>query len=452
MRLPLHIGLDDTDSTLMGCTTYIASLLVEKLADRDGVFLDYPNLIRLNPNIPWKTRGNGAVCLRIRIPEDRIDEAMEGVVETVEANSDLDCGKTDPGIVFFPGERIPKELSDFSKRVEQDVVGKHEALELVRRFNAEAFAFKDGRGIIGALAAIGETLVGDHTYELIAYRVERNRGTPRRLDEASVFRMDKVMKGLTFNNVDYEKRGVLVTPRGPDPVLLGIRGESPWAVKMACGLVKVQEEVERWVVFRTNQGTDAHLRRRERISQIKPYRPVITVGSLSRKPKSIPGRHVIFTIGDDSGQIDCAAYEPTGRFRNIVRELTIGDLLEVYGGVRPASERNPMTINLEKMRIISLVPKVSTGNPVCKFCGKRMESMGRGKGFRCKRCGLRERKAEKVHFQMKRDVSEGLYIPPPRANRHLTKPLSRYGLEKKFEGRVPLEFWNLGLNGISISP
>ena len=62
----MHIGLDDTDSTRKGCTTYITALLVEKL-ERLGVkFLDYPSLVRLNPNVPWKTRGNGALCLRLK--------------------------------------------------------------------------------------------------------------------------------------------------------------------------------------------------------------------------------------------------------------------------------------------------------------------------------------------------------------------------------------------------
>ena len=60
----LHIGLDDTDSPEGGCTTYIGARLVEEL-DALGVrFTDYPNLLRLNPNVPWKTRGNG-------LPQDR---------------------------------------------------------------------------------------------------------------------------------------------------------------------------------------------------------------------------------------------------------------------------------------------------------------------------------------------------------------------------------------------
>lgn len=449
MWLPLHIGIDDTDSTRMGCTTYIASLLIEKITKRDGVFLDYPTLIRLNPNVPWKTRGNGAICLRIRIHADRIDHVIEDTIEIVKVNSDLDNKKTDPGIVFFWGERIPREFSYFSLKTKQDIVKKDEALKLVKKYKAKAFSFKYGRGIIGALAAVGETLTADHTYELISYRIKRNRGTPRKLDDASVFRMDKEMKGLTFNNVDYEKRGILITPRGPDPIFLGIRGESADAVKRAFRLLKIQEEIERWVIFRTNQGTDAHLRTIKNINLVQSYHSVIVNGTLTRNPISIPGRHVIFTIADENKSIDCAAYEPTGKFRNIIRALIIGDIVQVYGGVRPRSEKIPMTINLEKIKIIRLIPKILMRNPICKFCKKHMGSMGKEKGFRCKKCGARERKAKKIQVQIKRNISTGLYIPPPRANRHLTKPFSRYGLEKTFYNNSPSDFW--GKESINLS-
>lgn len=441
MKLPLHIGIDDTDSVKAGCTTYVAALLVEKL--KAETFLDYPNLVRLNPNVPWKTRGNAALSLRISVDEEQIGEITEEVVDVVEDMSQLSHPRTDPGIVFFVGD-IPGELQSFARRTIQDVVSKKEALDLIRHFGAEAVGFKSGRGIIGALAAVGETLAEDHTFELIAYRTVDNRGKPRMVDAASVFKMDKETSGLTFNNVDHEKGRVLLTPRGPDPVLLGVRGESPDAVKEAYQMINICEEVERWVIFRTNQGTDAHLRRVEKLAQIQPYRPVIAVGSVVVEPHYIPGRHVIFAIEDDSGQIDCAAYEPTGKFKNIVKKLTKGDQVEVYGGVRPSSKKNPKTINLEKMRMLALASKAVLRNPVCSVCGKHMESMGRGKGFRCKRCGLRMRDAEKAYSEVKRDIEEGLFIPPPRANRHLTKPLSRYGREKTSASFTLRDFWGLG--------
>src|SRR5438552_19145875 len=60
----LWIGVDDTDSLEGMCTTFLATELVRDLTE-DYDLIGYPRLVRLNPNIPWKTRGNGAVCLQI---------------------------------------------------------------------------------------------------------------------------------------------------------------------------------------------------------------------------------------------------------------------------------------------------------------------------------------------------------------------------------------------------
>ena len=62
----LTIGFDDTDSPKGMCTTFLAYKIVGELKKENSEFLDFPNLIRFNPNIPWKTRGNGAVSIRIR--------------------------------------------------------------------------------------------------------------------------------------------------------------------------------------------------------------------------------------------------------------------------------------------------------------------------------------------------------------------------------------------------
>ena len=73
----MHIGLDDTDSTKGGCTTYLAALLIEALEKFHVEFTDYPSLIRLNPNVPWKTRGNGALCLRFSYEAQYKDEIKD---------------------------------------------------------------------------------------------------------------------------------------------------------------------------------------------------------------------------------------------------------------------------------------------------------------------------------------------------------------------------------------
>jgi tRNA(Ile2)-agmatinylcytidine synthase len=428
----IHIGIDDTDSPNKGCTTYIAALLVQSLAKLGVEFVDYPNLVRLNPNVPWKTRGNGALCLRVRCEVGMVENVKETVLTYIEEHSDFDFAGTDPGVVFFFNEVVPSEIRAFAKNAIQGVVKLKEALRLVKEFGAEAVGYKSGRGIIGALAAVGETLDGDHTYELITYRLPTNCGTRRQVDAVSVKTMDEATASLTFNNVDPETGRVLITPRGPDPILFGIRGESPETVKRAFDIVRTDESIERWVIFRTNHGTDAHLRRVNSIGDVQPFQPVTVRGKVANAPRIIPLRHVIFSIKDGTSKIDCAAYEPTGDLRKAAKQLIIGDEIEVSGGVRPASETRPLTINLEKMHVIKLAPKISLHNPKCPNCGKTMSSMGRAQGFRCDKCGCKSKQLTKVQRTETRGLEEKLYITSPHSQRHLTKPFRRYGQEKTF--------------------
>jgi tRNA(Ile2)-agmatinylcytidine synthase len=426
----MHIGLDDTDSARRGCTTYVAALLVEELEKLNVTFLDYPKLVRLNPSVPWKTRGNGALCLRIKHAEGLEDKIKEAAVNLVEEHSDLTFRGTNPGIVFFQNEVIPEDFKTFTKNVITGIVTLKEATNLIQKFEGEALGFKNCRGLIGALAAVGETFEGDHTYELIAYRVPENCGLKRRVDAASIFEMDESTQPYTFNNVDSEKGRVIITPRGPDPILFGIRGETPEAVKKAFELVKPLEQVERWLVFRSNQGTDAHLKRVATLNQMKPYSSIVAKGIISRGPRLVPLRHVIFSMRDETGEVDCAAYEPTGALRKVARNLIVGDSIEVYGAVRESSPSKRSTINLEKIKILTLAPKIMLQNPNCPDCGKRLESMGKDKGFRCKKCGVRFEDAKKVRSAVERELRLGLYVTSTRSQRHLTKPLRRYGLEK----------------------
>jgi tRNA(Ile2)-agmatinylcytidine synthase len=268
-------------------------------------------------------------------------------------------------------------------------------------------------------------------------------GLKRKVDVASIFEMDKLTQPYTFNNVDSEKGRVIITPRGPDPILFGIRGESPEMVKKAYGLVKPLEPVERWVIFGSNQGTDAHLKPVEALSRIEPYSSVIVKGVVSKNPRIIPLRHVIFSIKDDSAEVDCAAYEPTGNLRKIARELIVGDSVEVYGAAHKPTSTKPLTINLEKINILNLKPKTLLENPLCPNCGKRLKSMGKNQGFRCDQCGGKFNQLKKKESLIPRALKPGLYVTSTRSQRHLTKPLRRYGLEKHHsEEKQMIEGWH----------
>ena len=180
----LHVGIDDTDSPRGGCTTYIAARLVERVLGMGARFVDYPNLLRLNPNVPWKTRGNGAVCLRVEIESKLEGSIKEEVISAMEGHSEFECENTNPGTVFHTGD-IPMGLKRFSERVVQGVVSLEEASSLVVGHGASAVGYKNMRGIIGALAAIGGLQGGDHTFEFLSYREPGNCGKPRLVDAAS---------------------------------------------------------------------------------------------------------------------------------------------------------------------------------------------------------------------------------------------------------------------------
>jgi len=437
----LHIGLDDTDSPKGGCTTYVGALLVQRLLTMGAEFIDYPNLIRLNPNAPWKTRGNGAISLRIQCPPEAVDEIEETVFEAVEENSDLTCFNTNPGAVIYSGD-VPPALTDFARRTITSLVELDEALSLIKRFGASALGLKNGRGIIGALAAVGETLAGDHTYEFLAYRVPENRGSKRRVDAKSVFEMDAATNPLTFNNVDQQDHRVLITPHGPDPILFGVRGESPEVVYKAARMVVAKEPVERWVIYRTNQGTDAHFTAVKRIADLRTDHPAVVEGTVLEEPETIKGGHVILRVGDESGSVDCAAYEPTKSFRNIVKALIPCDLVRVYGGLKQHQGVQAATLNMEKLEVLRLAPQVVYENPLCPRCGSRMEAMGREQGYRCRKCSFRGQEMTKQQVVLEREVRGGVYLPPPRAQRHLTKPLQRYGREKNSAEIRLIEKWH----------
>ena len=309
-KVVLHIGIDDIDSPLGGCTTHLASILVESLDGRFS-FKDYPNLIRLNPNIPWKTRGNGAVALRVLVEEDSVSQVVERVLDTVGGYvEEFMHPKRNPCVAFYTSNNVSRSLRWFGVKAIRDVITLDLVKKVVGRNGVKFECYEPGlRGLVGAVAAIGVPLDDcDYTYELLAYRCRENWGKTRLVEDESVFKMDEETRPHTFLNVDWEEKRVLITPRGVDPVLYGIRGEDPGILIKAMKMVKIGEPIERWTIFRSNQGTDMHLQRVPAISSIRVYQSVIVRGKVVSKPMWIKGGHVVFRIGDETGTIDAVSY------------------------------------------------------------------------------------------------------------------------------------------------
>src|SRR3990172_610135 len=151
------IGLDDTDSRESMCTTYLAAVLIEKLK-KYGMVGGYPILIRLNPNIKYKTRGNASIAIPVELNKnDDAAEVKRIVIEAVENMAVFSEENTNPGIVFIEETctAMEKDLAVFSIRAVQDVLEINEAEELLACYDISNRGFKNKRGLIGALAAAG---------------------------------------------------------------------------------------------------------------------------------------------------------------------------------------------------------------------------------------------------------------------------------------------------------
>src|SRR5438046_9938317 len=180
----LWIGVDDTDSLRGMCTTFLATEIVRDLtADFD--LIGYPRLVRLNPNIPWKTRGNGAVCMgfgegvgrpfvvgsiagrpiqaysRGRTISEQAAVA-DRIAPLVERWSRFDDSTTNPAFAVLRGQPTPT----LYWRAVRGVVSKGSAQDGARGLGVVR-PYKNGRGLIGALAAIARR-PRDRTHELHA--------------------------------------------------------------------------------------------------------------------------------------------------------------------------------------------------------------------------------------------------------------------------------------------
>jgi len=414
------IGIDDTDSSEGMCTTYLGALLLDEL-QACGTVEALPFLVRLNPTIPYKTRGNAAVALKLKtcFPE----KVIAHVLSRIEELARMECEKTNPGAVFIlekDYETLKPVLRDFLEEAVKDVIEIQKAKSLISKFGISSKGFKNGRGLIGALAACGAMLnpeEWDPTFEHLAYRQKGKWGTPREIEKESFFEADRETYPETWDTVDLINRLVVCVPHSADPVLFGIRGVNPEIVTKAARMIRA-EPVDRFAVYRTNQGTDMHLLPAANVAEVRDMHSYRLEGTVSAVPKTICGGHVFFPIKDESGgQIDCAAFEPTKNFRELVRKLIPGDRVILSGSV------TTMTLNIEKIEIKKLVPLYIEENPLCPECKKHMKSVGQGQGFRCKKCGTQA--SSKIRYEVERNIETGLYEVPPCARRHLAKPLVR---------------------------
>ncbi len=420
----LNVGFDDTDSPQGMCTTFLAYKIVDLLQKQKTEFLDFPRLIRFNPNIPWKTRGNGAVSIKVKTKNP--SKIKNQIKKLVTKYSDIKNG-ANPGLVFFESDSIPSEFTKFSKLALWQLINRNKAKIFAKNNNLEIHYQGNGQGLIGAIGAIGYDF-DDHTLELLSYRKKPKFGKERKISTESVKDMQEKTSPNTFNSFDTKKGRILITPHGPDPVFYGVRGENVDSLVYATKILKTNEKLDGYMIFKSNQGTGDHLKNELTFENMKPYASGKITGIVSDLPKIVKGGHVFFKIISKNHEYRCAVYKPTG-MTTIASNLLKGDKVCVGGGVRKSSKNFPRIINLEFLDVISLEKNTSLSNPKCKKCNKKMKSKGVDQGFQCIKCGAKASK--KITIKNTRKIKNQLYLPQVSAHRHLSRPQQRIGTINK---------------------
>jgi tRNA(Ile2)-agmatinylcytidine synthase len=412
------VGLDDTDSRERGmCTTYLATLVAEAIEDA-GATVERRLLVRLNPAVEHKTRGNAALALHTDADPAR---AFDLARDLLARYAVVDDDRTSPGLVVADDApaSVPDSVAGFARDAVRDHHDVTDAVELLDAAGYRYEGWDGGRGRVGALAAVGAyRAFGEWTYEHISYREFDRCGTPREVDADSVFAAAADGYPTVWDTVDREEGQAVCVPGAPGPILHGIRGDDPDAVReVAAGIES--ERVERAATFLTNQGTDAHLRDGD-LGDLRDGRAYRVTGTVATDPETRAGGHVFLSIRDSDAALDCAAFEPTKRFRDRVRALRPGDRVTACGEVSRG------TLKLEKFAVRDLV-ETERAVPECPDCGRSMESAGAGQGYRCRDCD--SSRPGKVEVSVERALERGWYEVPPCARRHVAKPLIRGGFD-----------------------
>jgi len=425
----MFVAIDDTDSINGNCTTFLATEIIKEFQDLD--LIGNPRLVRLNPAVPWKTRGNGSLIMQfgkgigIKKLIGNIDgdifcyesffndplsenEFIDRIAPLIERYHEDD---SNPGMVV---SKIRPNPTFYQKGV-KTIVDRGIIEAEIKRIHAKKFEIGNGRGIVGSLCGMA-WIPNDFTLELLTYRKRENWGTERIYDKESIKNVELHIRS-TFNSYDVNHDQVAMIPSTPCPVMYGLRGDDDQDLLKGLKSIKC-EELDRWMLFLTNQGTDDHIIYDS--TNLIPNQSYCFEGVVKSPAIREKGGHTFIEVMCGDSVVTCAAYEPSKDFRSVLDGLSKGDVIEVMGELR----ENPRTLNIEKINVLKLVDVFEKySNPICGLCGKRMKSTGFQKGYRCRDCDTTSNSP--LERKVERKIHEGWYEPPVFARRHLSKPLKR---------------------------
>lgn len=403
------VAFDDTDSPTGGCTTHMVFRVL--LALPELALRGMPRLVRLNPNVPWKTRGNGAVVLDLvkpTGPQVRVGELqgreilafpdgdsvasteawLDRIWSVLETHSEPDA---QPGLALF--DDPPMSIHYWT--AVRETLQTPPILEFAR----------GERALIGCQAAAAWPGPAS-SYEFIAYRAETNVGTPRMVTPGPLMNLDSY--GL-FHTYDTDEKVLCCVPNTPCPVLLGLRGRDADLLQRRAGEslpLTVQEEIDGWLLFATNQASGDHVTEVPTLLEADPGMTLRLAATVVASPEWGDGGHLRIDMEDEFGVgFTAVAFEPTKGFRHHLAMCAVGDKLQLTGAW-------DKTMRLESFTILDATRK----GPIPECCGKSMKSQGAGARYKCS-CGAR---AERPAVP----GPTGSFEVPVIARRHLHKPLA----------------------------
>ena len=235
----MYVAVDDTDSMRGNCTTFLATEIIRELSDLD--LIGNPRLVRLNPAVPWKTRGNGALVMcfgRGRGPSRTIGRISD---REIVCYDDCTAWEPDPGsirsrVIPLMEEYHDPELSDpgllisrtkpsqsFYWRGVRTIMGREDVDPEISRLGAITYEINKGRGLIGCVCGMAWR-PRDSTFELLSYRPRERWGTKRVFDSDTI-RSVEFGYPSTFNSWEERSHKVAMVPSTPCPVMYGLRGD-----------------------------------------------------------------------------------------------------------------------------------------------------------------------------------------------------------------------------------
>ncbi len=370
----MWLGLDDTDSLDGGCTTLVFHRLLEALPVAHG----RPRLTRLWPFAARRTRGNAALSVEIEADDSIVEWLNEYWEENIaplkgeiaeSEHSDRQQYPSDPGMVLFK-EQPPESYYFQAVRQETDFFeGGHQW---------------GGSGRIGAAASCAWR---EHniTFEGIAWRSEE-----RVVSEESLSVVD-LMEGTFLCRDPRSERG-LVAPRGPCPVMFGVRAISEEIATRATEiLIEGSAATIGSRIFATNQASGDHL-------------TGDFVATVSEK-KMMRGGHILLNQR-------FLSFNEGGDVNSVAQWLQIGDKFSCKGLIHEGM------VHVEAIKVLTSQER---SRPVCE-CGTRMKSMGKGQGLRCPSC--KKTSADSWTITERIPPVSGWAQPPADKRRHLAQDLS----------------------------